>query len=290
MGVFTLARKNEIFNSNARQATTASTIEGITRQDPMKEFGWEVPYEVAPLPSRGIVYAKNTSLYGKESVSIKAMTAKEEDILLSRAYAKSGTTVTELLRSCIAETGVDPGQLLSGDRQSILVAIRITGYGSNYDADVICPSCNERVKNIFDLTALAIRTINIDPKDDGVNEFEFVLPVSKKRVTFKFMTGRDEEELATVIERRKKLLGENAESPVTTRLAHQIVSIEGVTDRNKINVFINNMPAADSRALRLYIEKNEPGLEMNAGMTCEKCGTESEVGLPIGPGFFWPRT
>lgn len=285
-----MARKNEIFNSNPKQSASISPVDGVMRQDPMKEFGWEVPYELAPLPSRGIVYSKNSVLHNKDVVSIKAMTAKEEDILLSRAYSKAGTTVSELLKSCIAESNLDPSQLLSGDRQSILVAIRITGYGSNYDADVICPACNERVKNVFDLTSLALRPISIEPKEEGVNEFEFVLPLSKKRVVFKFMTGRDEEELSTIIERRKKLLGDGAESPVTTRLAHQIVSIEGVTDRNKINVFVNNMPAADSRALRLHIEKNEPGLEMNVDMTCAKCGAESEVGLPIGPSFFWPRS
>lgn len=286
-----MARKNEIFNSNPKQsAASTSPIEGVMRQDPMKEFGWEVPYELAPLPSRGLVYPKNSPLHNKEVVSIKAMTAKEEDILLSRAYSKAGTTVSELLKSCITESDIDTSHLLSGDRQSILVAIRITGYGSNYDADVICPACNERVKNIFDLTSLALRPISIDPKEPGVNEFDYVLPISKKRIIFKFMTGRDEEELTTIIERRKKLLGDGAENPVTTRLAHQIVSIEGITDRNKINVFVNNMPAADSRALRLHIEKNEPGLEMNVDMTCAKCGTESEVGLPIGPSFFWPRS
>jgi len=256
----------------------------------MKEFGWEVPYELAPLPSRGIVYGKNSSLHKKESVSIKAMTAKEEDILLSRAFSKAGTTVTELLKSCIAEHDVDPGQLLSGDRQSILVAIRITGYGASYNADVVCPECVSRVKHDFDLSSLEIKPLDIDPKLEGVNEFEFTLPVSKKRVTFKFLSGRDEEELNVISERRKKLFGDGADNIVTTRLAHQIISIEGIDDKNKITTFVNNMPAGDSRALRLYIEKHEPSLNMNVMMTCPSCNAESEVALPIGPAFFWPRS
>lgn len=260
------------------------------RQDPMKEFGWEVPYELAPLPSRGLVYAQNTALHNKESVSIKAMTAKEEDILLSKAFSKLGTTVTELLKSCITDRDIDVSHLLSGDRQSILVAIRITGYGSNYDADVICPECLTRVKNEFDLSQLALKPLEISPRASGVNEFEFMLPVTKKRVTFKFLTGRDEEELNMIVERRKKLIGEAAENPVTTRLAHQIISIEGITDKNKIQTFVTNMPAADSRALRMFIEKNEPGLDMNTSMTCTSCNAESEVALPIGPAFFWPRS
>ena len=103
------------------------------------------------------------------------------------------------------------------------------------------------------------------------------------------MTGRDEEEINVISERRKKLFGETAENPVTTRLSHQIITIEGVEDKNKITTFVNNMPAGDSRALRLYIEKHEPGLNMNVMMTCSSCNAESEVALPIGPAFFWPR-
>jgi hypothetical protein len=290
VGAFILARKNDIFTASQTTQKTSSPVEGVMRQDPMKEFGWEVPYELAPLPSRGLVYSKNDSLHGKETISIKAMTAKEEDILLSRAFSKAGTTVSELLRSCITDHDVDVSQLLSGDRQSILVAIRITGYGSSYDAEVVCPACVNRVKNQFDLSSLTLRPLEIEPKIAGINEFEFTLPVSKKRVIFKFLTGRDEEELNTLTERRRKLLGDAAENPVTTKLAHQIISIEGITDKNKISTFVSNMPAGDSRALRSYIEKNEPGIDMNVQMTCPSCSAESEVGLPIGPSFFWPRT
>jgi hypothetical protein len=289
VGDFTLARKNEIFNASKQAAPATTPVEGVMRQDPMKEFGWEVPYELAPLPSRGLVYDKSTALHGKEVVSIKAMTAREEDILMSRAFSKTGSTVTELLKSCIADKSIDTSQLLSGDRQSILVAIRITGYGSTYDADVICPACVSRVKNTFDLSSLTVRPLEIQPSVPGINEFEFTLPVSKKRVTFKFLTGRDEEELNTIVERRKKLFGETSENPITTRLTHQIVSIDGVEDKNKIATFVSNMPAGDSRALRTYIEKNEPGLDMNVSMTCSSCGADSEVGLPIGASFFWPR-
>jgi hypothetical protein len=290
LGAFILARKNDIFTASQATQKTASPVEGVMRQDPMKEFGWEVPYEIAPLPSRGLVYDKNSPLHNKESISIKAMTAKEEDILLSRAFSKAGTTVSELLRSCISEQGVDASHLLSGDRQSILVAIRITGYGSSYDAEVICPACVSRVKNQFDLSALTLHPLEIEPKMPGINEFEFVLPVTKKRVIFKFLTGRDEEELSILTERRRKLLGDAAENPVTTKLSHQIISIEGITDKNKISTFVTNMPAADSRALRNYIEKNEPGIDMNVQMTCPNCSAESEVGLPIGPSFFWPKS
>jgi hypothetical protein len=288
VGDFILARKNEIFTSQNQKAPV-DVPGGIIKQDVMKEFGWEVPVDVAPLPSQGRVYPPSTTLHGKEIVSIKAMTAKEEDILMSRAYSKQGTTVVELIRSCLVDKSIDPADLLLGDRHALLVAIRITGYGSTYSVDASCPKCNASDEYDFDLSSLPIRNLEIEPVRAGVNEFSFVLPVSKKNVTFKFMTGRDDLELTQINERKKKLFGDQVDSSVTSRLAHQIVSIDGVTDRNKITTFVNNMPAKDSRALRTYIDKNEPTLEMTTTMTCNACGASSEVGLPIGINFFWPR-
>lgn len=283
-----MARKNEIFSSSS-QKTPVDVPGGIMKQDVMKEFGWEVPVDVAPLPSQGRVYPASTSLHGKEVVSIKAMTAKEEDILLSRAYSKQGTTVIELIKSCLVDKSIDPSDLLLGDRHAILVAIRITGYGAEYCVDATCPACNTTSEHNFDLSTLPLRNLEIEPVKQGINEFAFTLPVTKKNVTFKFLTGKDDLEITQTNERRKKLLGEQADNVVTSRLAYQIVSIEGVTDRNKITTFVNNMPARDSRALRLYIDKHEPTLEMTTTMICNACGASSEVALPIGMNFFWPR-
>lgn len=283
-----MARKNEIFSSSSQKAPV-DVPSGIMKQDVMKEFGWEVPVDVAPLPSQGRVYPASSSLHGKDVVSIKAMTAKEEDILLSRAYSKQGTTVIELIKSCLIDKSIDPGDLLLGDRHAILVAIRITGYGADYCVDATCPSCSSTSERVFDLSTLPLRNLEIDPVKPGINEFAFTLPVTKKNVTFKFLTGKDDLEITQTNERRKKLLGEQVDNAVTSRLAYQIVSIDGVTDRNKISTFVNNMPARDSRALRMHIDKNEPTLEMTTTMTCDACGASSEVALPIGMNFFWPR-
>ena len=288
MGVFTLARKNEIFTNNQPTQQKPSQIEGIMKQDVMKEFGWEVPVDNAPLPSQGLVYPSHSPLHGKEVISIKAMTAKEEDILMSRAYSKLGTTITELIKSCVVDKNFDPNDLLLGDRQAVLVAIRITGYGAEYKLDIDCPACDKRGIGEFDLSTLELQRLQIDPVTSGLNEFSTTLPVTKKKVTFKFMTGKDEQEINTLVERRKKLLGDAAENPVTTRLAFQTLSIDNITDKNKIGTFVTNMPARDSLYLREYIRKNEPGLSMKSNYHCSHCGADSEVALPIGVSFFWP--
>ena len=115
----------------------------------------------------------------------------------------------------------------------------------------------------------------------------FDLPVSKKTVHFKFLTGKDESEMNLIQERQKKQ-GSKVDPLVTTRLIHSIVAIEGVTDKNKIGTFIRNMPARDSLSLRKHMDNTEPGIEMKAWMTCVECDEHSEVNLPLGASFFWP--
>jgi hypothetical protein len=100
-------------------------------------------------------------LHGKETIQIKAMTAQEEDILLSRALIKDGTVLTHLLSSCITDKNINPKDMVAGDRSALLVAIRVTGYGSEYRADVSCPSCETRQTATFDLTDMPIKRLAV---------------------------------------------------------------------------------------------------------------------------------
>ncbi len=264
--------------------------QGIQRRDVMKEdFNYEVPVETVPLPSLGLTYPADDPLHGRDSIMVKAMTAKEEDILTSRALIKKGTVISALLKSCLIDKNINVEKMLSGDRNALMVALRVTGYGSGYTAEVDCPACGERSKQTFSLTELPINQLKLNPTIPGTNTFEYELPLTKKKVKFKFLTGEDEQELSTIAERKKKQ-GVRTENSVTTRLEYAITSIDGVTDRNKISMFVRNMPARDSLALRKYIDKHEPGIEMKSWMDCPSCFEHSEVRLPLGAAFFWPDT
>jgi len=274
---------NEVFT--AQQAAS----QGFSTKNIMKDdFGFEVPIESVPLPSLGIVYPMGSPLYNAQTVDIKAMTAKEEDILTSRALIKKGTVISHLLKSCVTNKSIDIDSMLTGDRNAVMTALRITGYGAGYTCEVDCPSCGESNKQEFDLGQLPIKNLAISPISEGENVFEFVLPVTKKRVFFKFLTGHDEVEMSQEAERRKKKLGMDSDNFITTRLQYAIVTIEDIKDRNKISQCIRNMPAGDSRALRKFMDDNEPGVEMKSWMTCSSCNEESEVRLPMGASFFWP--
>ena len=253
------------------------------------DFGFEIPAESVPLPSRGIIYPDDGIIHGSDTVDIKPMTAKEEDILTSRAYIKSGTVLTKLLESCIIDKRIKPDNLISGDRNALLVSLRITGYGADYDVEVECPECGTKSKQSFDLSQLEIKRLEVEPVERGQNLFEIMLPVTKKKVRVKFLTGADERDMLITSERRKKS-GMKIESVITDRLSRSLVSVEGVTDKNKLNFFVKNLPARDSLALRKFLDKHEPGIIMKSWMNCPSCHEQSEVGLPMGAAFFWPDT
>lgn len=252
-------------------------------------LGSDVQTELIPLPSLGKIYPQEFPLHNCEKVEIRPMTAREEDILTSRALAKKGTIVTELIKSCLVDKNVNVNTLISGDRNALMVAIRVTGYGAEYDVDINCPACSHKYKNTFDLNSLPIKTLDVDPVEQGKNEFEFILPMSKKRITFKLLNGFDEEDINAKNEKMKKL-GNQIDNLVTTRLNHSIVSVDGDYNRANIYNFVSKMRAGDSLAFRKYMDKIEPGIEMKQEITCPSCDHSEEVTVPIGVTFFWPNS
>ena len=280
-----MSRKNDIFTAaGMHEQMMQPSIERMEH-----DLGFDIPVEQVPLPSQGLAYPVGHPLHGKVAVEIRAMTAREEDILTSSALIKQGTVISHLLSSCMMDKTINPRTMLSGDRNAVMIALRITGYGADYKVDLSCPSCDTQQDCEHNLADLPIRTLDLEPVEPGANLFSFKLPISGKTVNFKFPTGEDEEEQSIMQERRRKQ-GFTAERLVTDRLQRVIVSIDGDTSGGKISQFIRNMPARDSLALRRYVGAHEPSVLMEVPFTCISCGHEEEVGLPMGPSFFWPDT
>lgn len=278
-------RSNDIFSGSPgdRAKMTGMPVRNTLKDD----FGLDIPTELVPLPSKGKVYPEGSSLHNQETLEIRPMTAREEDILTSRALIKKGTVITELIKSCLIDKSIDPNMLISGDRNAIMTSLRITGYGAEYSADVECPECGEKSKQKFDLTQLPLKSLENEPNSIGANLFSFTLPYTKKVVKFKFLDGNDEKEINKLTERAKKSGAKNS-NMITLRYRYQIQAVDAITDKTKIQMFIRNMPARDSRALRAHIDDIEPGIEMKNWMECPMCGEESEVRMPLGASFFWP--
>ena len=273
--------RNETFQGSQPRIPTRNVMQ--------EDFSWEVPVEAVPVPSEGKVYPESSPLHLCNVVEIKAMTAHEEDILTSRALIKQGSVIQSLIRSCLINKNIDVNEMLLGDKNALMVAIRVTGYGADYAASVTCPDCGKTGSQNFNLSELEIKRLEIDPITRGENLFLFRLPITQKDVHFKFLTGDDENEINITAERRRKMMTDAVGNVITSRLTHQIISVDGITDKNKIGTFVKNMPAQDSRRLRRYIEDHEPGIDMKTWMACSNCGTDSKVSLPLGSNFFWPE-
>lgn len=283
-------------SESVQQVQPQRTQQSVIREESIddmlfKEFGIAIPAECVPLPSKGLVYPIAHPLHKKDLVDIKAMSTKEEDILTSPALFKKGTVITELIRSCLIDKSVNPLDLLSGDRNAIMVGIRVTGYGPRYEGEIVCSQCGEKSTREFNLADLEVKPLTILPVEQGINEFEWIGKHGKQDVSvrFKFLTGRDEEEISRTAERQKKQLGTTYDQTVTQTLQHCILSVNGKSDKAKLMQLITRLPAEFSSNLRKFIKENEPGLKMSQLSLCPHCNHEEEVSIPIGVKFFWPN-
>jgi hypothetical protein len=259
-------------------------------QSNKEELGITVETFYAPLPSGGLLYPPEHPLHNLDSAEIKAMTAKEENILMSRALIRKGTVINELIKSSLINKSINVMSLLSGDRMALMFAIRAKGYGDTFEQKMTCPDCTEHQEEIYAISGFKLKELDLEKLNQvtpGENLFSFKLPVSEQIVVFKFLNGNDEEVILQTIEAKKKK-GIQNEEVVTTRLLQQIVAIGEKTDKAFIAKFIQNMPARDSRALRTHMEENEPGMDTSKEFTCNNCGFQGDLTPPLGASFLWP--
>jgi hypothetical protein len=90
-------------------------------------------------------------LCDKEVLEFKHMTAKEEDILTSKTLLKKGLAIDRVIKNVIIDKSIDPDSLLVGDRNALIIALRAASYGSEYQTNLTCPSCQAKVTYSFDL-------------------------------------------------------------------------------------------------------------------------------------------
>lgn len=239
----------------------------------------KIPTETVTLPSKGLLYP-TTSPLAKGEIEMKYMTAKEEDILTNVNYLKNGTVIDKLLQALIV-TPIDYNELLVGDKNAILIAARVLGYGKDYTFDY-----NGRQYTV-DLSSLSDKEVDTSLFKAGVNEFTFTLPHSDNTVTFKLLTHGDEQKIETEIKGLKKI-NPNVTTDVTTRLKHIITSVEGKRDQKDIRDFVDNyLIAKDARALREYYNKVSPDIDLKY-MPDDEDYVGEGINIPISINFFWP--
>ena len=210
------------------------------------------------------------------------MTAREEDILTSQNLIKKGVVIDTLLNSLILTKGITTDDLVLGDKNAVMVAARILAYGPEYPCQITNPTTGELVDYTFNLANCPFRKV---PEDVNTNNFEFELPISEKKVTFKLLTGKEEKAIENELKQVAKL-GSQITKELTTRLKHSITSIDGDDKSSIVRNFIDNMLSRDSLALRKEITRVTPDIEMSQEI--ELGGETVEVDIPLTADFFWP--
>jgi hypothetical protein len=248
------------------------------------------PTEVISLPSQGKVYPENNPL-SSGKIEMKYMTAREEDILTSANLIKQGIVLDKLMQSMIVSP-INYNDLIVGDKNAIMIAARILGYGKDYEADVTCPNCLKKNSIVVDLTKLPEKNIAESAKQVSTNLFEFTLPQSKRVVTFKLLTHGDEKAIQAELDSLKKSAKKDTiDKELSTRLRHAIQSVDGESERKYIADFVENqLLAMDSKALRKYIKETAPDQKFEIEFVCENCDhVEETLAFSIGTTFFWPN-
>ena len=243
----------------------------------------QFPSEIIDLPSEGKLYSKEHPC-SDGKIEIKYMTAKEEDILTSQNLIKKGVVIDRLLDSLIITSGVKSNDLLLGDKNAVMVAARILAYGPEYVCKVTNPENGEDFEHTFNLADCPFKKL---PKNVKENKFEVDLPISKKKITFKLLDGKEEESILKDISASKKI-GSQVAPELTTRLRYSITSVDGDDTQSTINSFSQNMLARDSMHLRKIMRDVTPDIDLSQEI--DLGGETVTVDIPMTVGFFWPDT
>jgi hypothetical protein len=255
----------------------------------MSDTKFEFPTEIIDLPSKGLVYPEGHPLR-KGNIEIKYMTAREEDILASQSLIKKGVVLDKLFESVVVEPGVDINDIFIGDKNAILLATRVMGYGANYEVEITDPFTLENQNVTIDLSK--VKTKDFDEKIlNGDNKYKFTLPKSGKELEFKLLTHGDEIEITKENQALARLYKGKSDTSfdVTTRLKHMIQSVDGNEDRGFITKWVQNgFLALDTKAFRKFVKEISPDMDLTFNFTSELTGEEEALDIPFGVSFFYP--
>tara|TARA_B100000035_G_C21032408_1_gene569130 strand:+ start:2390 stop:3217 length:828 start_codon:yes stop_codon:yes gene_type:complete len=254
--------------------------------DPASVLDFVTPTEFVELPSKGIGYPSGHPLYNKETVEIRFMTAKDEDILTSRSLLKKGVALERLIDNLLVDKTFGSKDILVGDRNAIIIAARSSAYGHLYETKVQCPACQTSNKVTFDLSNPFIyegdlTEFNVEETETG--SYVATTPKSNIKVEMRLMTGHDEGKILKMVNANKK-----EEEIVSSQMKLYIKSVNGHSEAVYINYFVENVPAYEARWLRKCYETLAPNIKISEDFICDNCGHQQEMEVPFNTDFFWP--
>ena len=246
---------------------------------------YDFPTEVITLPSEGKCYPEDHPLSSGE-LEIKYMTAKEEEILASQNLISKGVVLDKLFESIIADKKINIDDIIIGDKNAIVLATRILGYGPEYKIQV--PSIEGQTEIQIDLSKVQTKDVDLDILNRE-NIYEWVTPVGKNVIKWRMLTHGDEKMIDTDVRAMNRLNKDGASAELTTRYRYMIKSVDGKEDTKSIVDFVNNkFLARDTRAFRTHIKELQPDMKMEFEYDNPNTGEKEMTPIPMGVGFFWP--
>lgn len=288
-----MTRRNNPDRLGPPQPDAPATTEVLQEEQLVDPLSFVVPTEFVSLPSRGFYYQEGHPLHKEESVEIKYMTAKEEDLLSSRSLIEKGIVLDRLIQNLLVDNRIKSRDLLVCDRNAILIAARASGYGPDYNTKIICKECTEADTYSYNLQSAIVKEpldseelAKHDVEHIGDDMFRFVIPNTTVALIIRLLNGHDERMIADFAEkRRKKKLNDRL---ITDQLKLMIVSVMEHTESEVVDRYVNSLPLRDSRLLRNIYEIVSPSIELRKDVVCSSCGYEDNIIFPFTANFFWP--
>ena len=262
--------------ANSHDGTTPEQKLDTANNNP---FSFIVPTEMVDIPSKGKFYPEGHPLHNQDCVEVKHMTAKEEDILTSLTLLKKGVALDKMLQSIIVDKRVKVEDLLIGDKNALLVASRIYGYGPHYQVELTCPSCDVKFEHVFDLNNLKNQELKeskaVTKTDHGT--FIMTLPRSNFEMEFRLLTSGDESATS------------NKTGGTLSLLKLITVSVNEQTDPFYVERALQSLPILDVSIYKKAYASVMPDVDMIQSVDCTECGEASDMGVPLNADFFWPN-
>lgn len=284
----------DIDSNPSPKDTPAADAQPLIQNQQNQGISYIAPTQHVGLPSHGVFYPEGHQLHEVDSLEIKQMTAKEEDILTNASYIKNGTVLDKLMRSLLVEN-IDLDSLTIGDKNAILIAARSSAYGNDYEATATCPHCSAKNTINIDLDeVLDVDEPSFDQLPDGC-EFDterktlkVVLPRTRLQFELRPRIGADDTFLQQKRKKLKKLGLKDDTTSMIASFSQITVAIDGNAEKHFITKTIENLPAFDFRYLRNCYQDSMPDVNMHTFLECSTCGAEEVISVPMNADFLWP--
>jgi hypothetical protein len=243
--------------------------------------------ELIPLPSHGKFYRETTDdediLQG--NIRMLSMTAKEEEILSTSRFIKSGAAIRMILDRCI-ESDISAKDILLFDSNYLMFHLRKLSYGDVYNFEIKCNNsmCGKKFPHAVHISQLEFNELPEDLKEP----IEIKLERSKYTIHTIMPRLYHSEEISAKNSNRKKAQDEEDKRIIDNVLVTTVAVFDGemqALPKREWDEFFHALPAYDLATIRDRT-RFDTGVDTLEHVICPYCEEDYSGTIPIGADFF----